>query len=254
MSEKDEKITLYAKSDIGKRRKNNEDATYCAKSQYGSILVVADGMGGYRKGEVASSLVINDLSYVFSTIKKPIKAKNIRRLIIKTMVALNKKIFKQGQLPDYEKMATTATVALVGDNDTYIFACGDSRAYTYKKGYYLKQISVDQTFLQYLISQGREDEAEKLPIEKRHALYAGIGVLSFLDEVEEFIIKNEDYDKLLLCTDGLTNMVSDEKITQVLKEDELSTEEKCSKLIQLALDNGGVDNIAVVILENNHDK
>lgn len=248
----EEKIHLYAKSDIGKRRKNNEDATYCAKSQFGSILVVADGMGGYRKGEVASSLVINDLAYVFSTFKKPIQAKHIRRPIVKTMVALNKKIFKQGQIPDYERMATTTTLALVGNEDTYIFACGDSRAYTYKKGFYLKQISYDQTYVEFLKMHHREDEIKDLPIEKSHALYAGIGVLGFLDEIEEYIIKNDDYDKLLLCTDGLTNMVSDEEIQSILKVDDLSTEEKCNKLIQAALDNGGLDNVAVVILEKDN--
>lgn len=241
--------TIYAQTDIGLRRKNNEDCAYCGKSQYGVMLAVADGMGGYRKGEVASQMVIDYSSYAFESLKKTIKLSRCKKIVLPYMTAVNRRIFNMAQTPDFEKMATTTTLALVGIDGTYIFASGDSRAYVYKKDKYLKQVTKDQNFYQYLLERGKTKEAEALSEDRKNALYTGIGVISFLDDYEEICVKNYDYDTLLLCTDGLYNMATDYEIEGVIKDDTLNTAEKCKKLIQIAINNGGLDNVGVVLME-----
>lgn len=243
------KCNIYAQTDIGKHRKNNEDAAYCGKSEYGVMLAVADGMGGYRKGEVASQLVIDYASYAFEKVTRPLKVSRSRKLVIPFMDAVNKRIFTLAQTPDFQRMATTTTIAVIGEDGVYIFASGDSRLYVYKKEYSLKQITFDQNYYQYLCLKGKKEDAELLSEEKKHTLYTGIGVISFLDDYEERLLKHDDYDTILLCSDGLYNMVSDAEIENVLKDTSLTLQEKGNKLVEKALDFGGVDNIAVVLME-----
>ena len=149
---------------------------------------------------------------------------------------------------EYREMGTTESAALIRLDGTTIFSVGDSRVYSFKKGVGLTQISKDQSYVELLFETGRIDKDEMKTHPQRNILTNAVGLNATLSNYEEFFIPNDSYDKLLLCTDGLFNMVSDEEIKMVLEKEE-TIEEKAKELIQLALEHGGNDNVAVVLWE-----
>ena len=240
---------IYALSDIGKKRKNNEDAAYCAKSQYGILLCVADGMGGHRKGEVASKMVIDSLSVPFQSARHLFSSRRAKSFLAKYSKSVNKEIYNLAISSDeYKEMGTTESAALVNKDSTVILSVGDSRIYSYKKDRGLLQVTKDQSYVELLFETGRINKSEMKTHPQRNLLTNAVGLNNILTNYEEIVIEN-DYDSLLLCTDGLYNMVSDEDIEAVLSNTETTVKEKSEKLISLALENGGTDNVAVVILE-----
>ena len=211
--ETNEKIA--ALSDIGLRRKNNEDAAYAIKNQYGVLLIVADGMGGHRKGEVA-----------------------------------NNEIYKMSLSGDeYREMGTTAVSCIIGDKESTILSVGDSRCYIIDNDGLLKQVSKDQTYVELLFESGKISKSEMATHPQKNLLINAVGINPDLTNIEEFVLPNDSYRAILLCSDGLYNMVSDEEIHAVMME-ELTANEKAKALIKKALDAGGNDNVAVVIWEN----
>ena len=241
--------SIYAASDIGKRRKNNEDAAYCAKSQYGILLLVADGMGGHRKGEVASKLVIDSLSIPFQGQRKVFNVKRAKKFVRKNSRFANKEIYQKAiSSEEYKEMGTTEAAALIAEDGTYIFSVGDSRVYSYKKGSGLFQVTKDQSYVEMLFETGRIDKSAMREHPQRNILTNAIGLNPRLVNQEEFIVDNASYDTLLLCTDGLFNLVTDEEIEAILAT-EKPISEKAKALIDLALEHGGNDNVAVVLWE-----
>ena len=240
---------IYAASDIGKKRKNNEDSAYCARSQYGVILCVADGMGGHRKGEVASKMVVDSLSIPFQELKHEMTLFRAKYFVSHFSKKVNKEIYRMSvSYDEYREMGTTEAVAVICNDGTYIFSVGDSRVYSYSKDKGLNQVTVDQSYVEMLFESGRINKSEMLTHPQRNLLTNAVGLNGKLVNYEQYELKNDSYDSLLLCTDGLFNMVSDEEITGVLSGDG-SAEDKTKKLVQLALNHGGIDNVAVVVLE-----
>lgn len=245
-------VTVYAISDIGKKRKNNEDAAYCCKSYAGSLLIVADGMGGHRKGEVASKMVIDSLSLPFLDSRSVFSKKKAKHFLSKYSKRVNRDIYDMSISGDeYREMGTTECAALIGYDGTQVFSVGDSRAYVLKDGK-LNQVTRDQSYVEMLFESGRIDKAAMKSHPQRNILTNAIGLNGKLSNPEEIELSNDEFDVLLLCTDGLFNMVSDEEIAQVLNDKSLDTENKAKTLISLALEHGGIDNAAVVLAEKHH--
>lgn len=238
---------LTALSDIGLHRKNNEDAAYAVKTPYGALLIVADGMGGHRKGEVASKMVVDSLSIPFlqkTHTFNPFRAKHFLR---KNLKAANKDIYHLALSSDeYKEMGTTAVAAIVGPKETRIVSVGDSRAYVFSDSG-LRQITEDQTYVEFLYKSGRISKSEMIDHPQKNLLVNAVGINADLGDVEEYSLPNDSYRILLLCSDGLYNMVSEEEISEVLSSAALSLEEMAKKLIDLALLHGGNDNVAVVL-------
>lgn len=246
--ENNEKIT--ALSDIGLKRKNNEDIAYAIKNQYGSLLVVADGMGGHRKGEVASKIIVDTFSIAFLSIRKKFSTRRSKKFFKKYFKRANKEIYQLSlSEEEYREMGSTGVAALIGVDETVIVSCGDSRCYILGNDKLLKQVTKDQTYGQLLFDSGRISKSELQNQPQKNLLINAVGINADLTNVEEFILPNESYLSILLCSDGLYNMVSDEMIQQVLNTSGMTAVEKGKKLIELALQNGGNDNIAVVISE-----
>lgn len=240
---------IYAASDIGLKRKNNEDIAYCAKSQFGILLCVADGMGGYRRGEVASKIAIDSFSVPFSMSKSSYSVRKARHFLIRHAREANEEIYQMSVSDEsYQNMGTTISSAFVAANGTEIFSVGDSRVYAFSKEKGLTQITKDQSYVQMLFETGRINRMEMKTHPQRNILTNAIGLNSTLTNYETFTIENDSYDSLLLCTDGLYNMISDDQIKKILSS-EGTAEEKSKRLISAALEQGGVDNIAVVIME-----
>ncbi len=221
----------------GMVRQNNEDTVFPQRSGESSgptVLIVADGMGGHVAGEVASRLAVNAAA---STEVDPIDRVAAGNRAIREEVARE---------PSLEGMGTTMTLmSLQADGTAHFGHVGDSRAYLYR-GAELTQITEDHTVAGELASLGQITKREVDSHPQRHMLTRTLGLTRFVD-VDEFDLKLESGDRLLLCSDGLTEMVDDERIAKIISEG--TPDDVTWALIEAANTAGGVDNISVVVVD-----
>lgn len=238
--------TFYL-TDSGKVRDHNEDSVTILKNANNEqLLIVADGMGGHRAGEVASSMVVKHMGDEFgklSTIGSKIDAINWLK---DNVCAINREILDHTKVhPEALGMGTTAVMALL-TNEYLIFAnIGDSSGFVFKNGK-LTKVTNDHTLVNLLVASGdlTEEEAKYHP--KRNVLMKALGS-SEKAELDIFDV-DINIDGILLCSDGLTSMLTKEQIEKVLNDDDLEIEEKVIKLIRKSNARGGTDNISVAYL------
>ncbi len=241
-------------TDAGKIRTHNEDSVTIVKNNQNEILlVVADGMGGHRAGEVASSMVVTNLGTRFanlSTIGSKIDAVN---WLNATVGEINEKIIKYTEdNPDSKGMGTTVVLALL-TNEFLIFGnIGDSSGFVLKKGV-LHKVTKDHTLVNLLVAAGdlTPEEAQFHP--KKNVLMKALGAGEKV-ELDIFEVVDANVESILLCSDGLTNMLTKEQIEKVLNDKELDLEEKVIKLIRKSNARGGTDNISIAYLLKDGDK
>jgi protein phosphatase len=216
-------------------------------------MLVADGMGGMPAGEVASRLALSklielivDTSDWTLALKQNKDVKTVLDRMTQRFFQIDK-ILKEEARSDYalEGMATTLTVAGILENDLVLGHVGDSRGYLLR-GTLFRQLTTDHTMAQALIDAGVATSDDPAPRSMRHVLTAAIGSLDdrILPQVQRFRLLAGD--QLLLCTDGLTEMVDDEIIARVLREAK-SAQNACQSLVDLALAAGGTDNITITL-------
>ena len=241
--------TFYL-TDSGKVRDHNEDSVTILKNANNEhLLIVADGMGGHRAGEVASSMVISHMSDRFnklSTIGEKIDAINWLK---DNVSEINQEILDHTKVhPEALGMGTTCVMALLTDNYLVFANIGDSSGYVYKNKK-LTNVTKDPTLVNLLVASGdlTEEEAKYHP--KRNVLMKalGSGPKAELDIFDVDIV-NDTIDGILLCSDGLTNMLTKEQIEKVLNDEELEIEEQIVKLIRKSNARGGTDNISIAYL------
>ncbi|HEX8929940.1 MAG TPA: Stp1/IreP family PP2C-type Ser/Thr phosphatase [Actinomycetota bacterium] len=229
-------------TDMGRMRKNNEDRYLIA----GRLAAVADGMGGHRAGEVASAIAMEELATLEHAGPWPTPAEAGEALRA-VFLAANRRIREvAAKDSEFEGMGTTL-VALLEDGDSVHLAnVGDSRAYLLRNGE-LSQVTVDHTLVQELIDEGRlrPDEAERHP--QRSIITRALGVESDV-EVDLFTYKLLPGDRLLLCSDGLSGVVDEQRIRNVMLR-EPEPQRAAEKLVAMANEGGGPDNITVVVLD-----
>ena len=248
MTETNDKIAAI--SDIGLHRKNNEDVAYQARTENGTLLVIADGMGGHRKGEVASKIVVDSLSIPFLDAKHVFNTRRSRKFYAKNLKKANKEIYNLSLSGDeYREMGTTVVSCIVSEKETSIASVGDSRIYILDNDGMLKQISKDQTYVEFLFESGIITKEEMATHPQKNLLLNAVGINPDIADVETFTIANECYQTLFLCSDGLYNMVSSQEIQSVLNDKSKNAFAKAKELLRLALEHGGNDNIAIVIME-----
>ncbi|MCQ2814779.1 MAG: Stp1/IreP family PP2C-type Ser/Thr phosphatase [Bacilli bacterium] len=235
------------KTDIGKVRKNNEDQAIALVNGRGNVLLaVFDGMGGENKGEVASKIARDVLKQEFEKKSRFCNVFDIKHWIKSTIKKANTLIYNES-LKDISNngMGTTLTLCLIIKNHKYLAQIGDSRAYQLKEGQ-LEQLTEDQSYVAYLYRTGQIKKSDIETHPDRHVLLNALGVYPSCS----IDLKNSIYDfnRILLCSDGLYNNVSLKNIESILKGDD-TVEEKVAELIHIANKNGGSDNMAVVIWE-----
>jgi serine/threonine protein phosphatase PrpC len=238
------KISLYGKTDIGLKRADNEDA-FMVNTGLGFCLV-ADGMGGAAAGEVASRIFAETALAVFSEAGGPSQKETIGR-VQKTFASANERILDHvAKNPHHKGMGCTAELLAFSEEGMVIGHVGDSRTYCFRKGR-LTQLTHDHSLVRSYIDQGiiTPEEAENHPL--RHAILQAVGTGESLapDIIIEKIFSG---DLFLLCSDGLTDMIDDASITDVLSST-AALVQKGEKLIELAKIAGGCDNITVVLCE-----
>jgi len=232
-------------------RENNEDrfgvydeSTPLFKPERGYLYCVADGMGGHRAGEMASQIAVQKMQEYYSELHTISDDSSIPELLQKLFIEANKKVIAQSESDNqYRNMGTTLTVAVVKDETLYYAHAGDSRLYILRKGQ-LKQLTDDHTITAELYRMGRisKEEITKHPHRNR--------LLSYLGMPEELTVQvgafelAED-DRFLLCTDGLTDAVDDERLSELLSADS-NAEAICQSLRETALENDATDNVTSV--------
>lgn len=225
-------------TNVGLQRDHNEDAYWYSDR----LFVVCDGMGGHQAGEVASKLAIETFqNYSFSS-QDPLND------VSNAINEAHRTIKAEAETPEYDGMGTTATLALIlfieESYQLYLGHVGDSRAYLLRKGQ-LSQLTSDHSIIGELLRNGSltEDEATHHP--HRHVVTQALGIGEV--KIETFNQKLASGDKMLLCTDGLTDVVNDSTLLSTLAQN--SPQEAADKLVDIANCEGGPDNITVIVVE-----
>lgn len=234
-------MQVSTQTDVGNKRSTNEDSVYAESFDSERLLVVADGMGGHAAGDVASDLATTELSASIEAALASNTA-DYETILAEAITSANVEIRELADSdPERSGMGTTVVAALVGDDETVIANVGDSRAY--QIGDDIEQITVDQSFVQELVEQGEitPEEAEDHP--QRNVISQSLGTS---EEVEPDFYTVSGNSSLLLCSDGLTEEVADERIREIVAEAS-DIDSATSQLIDAANDNGGSDNISVVL-------
>ncbi len=238
--------TFYL-TDAGRVRDHNEDSVTILKNANNEyLLIVADGMGGHRAGEVASSLAVTHLGTRFNEISSLGSKLDAVNWLNDNINEINKGIIDYTkQYPDTTGMGTTLVVALLTEDYLIFGNIGDSRGYVLKN-HKLHKVTKEHTLVNLLVSTGELSEEEALNHPKKNVLMKALGAADTC-ELDIFDV-DKDIDGIMLCSDGLTNMLTKEQIEKVLIDEELSIEDKVRKLIRKSNARGGTDNITVAFL------
>lgn len=230
------------KSHIGLKRKTNEDN--CGIYEELNLLAVADGMGGHVAGEVASRMAL-DLMKEFLNSRKREFFKNPRELLGSSIAYANNEIYRQAQEDlRYHGMGTTITVAYITDFSAFIAHIGDSRAYLIRDDS-ISMITSDHSLVNELLKNGgiTKEEAQSHP--QRNVLTRAMGTSPNIN-IDFYELKLQQGDTLLLCTDGLSNLVSPQEMKGLIKGKK-DINDAADELVKLALERGGLDNISLVM-------
>lgn len=234
-------------TDPGKVRDHNEDSVIVVKNALNEyMLAVADGMGGHRGGEIASSIAISHIGKRFSEISSIGNKEDAINWIKDVVSEANVLIYKYtSENPESTGMGTTLVLAVLTRDFLLFGNIGDSSGYVLRNEK-LHKITSDHTLVNLLVKSGEltEEEAKEHP--RKNVLMRALGATTTV-EMDIFDVET-DIDGIMLCSDGLTNMLDDEQIAKVLSE-KSSIDDRLNKLIVKSNNRGGTDNISVTFLE-----
>ncbi|MBO4452977.1 MAG: Stp1/IreP family PP2C-type Ser/Thr phosphatase [Clostridia bacterium] len=249
-------MRFYGKTDIGLKRRNNQDS-YAVFARDGYVCaIVCDGMGGAKGGNIASGTAVKAFA---SVIRKAFSAKDpaasdaraVKTLLRSAADAANKAVYEKAIADEeLDGMGTTIVAAICTEAGCFAINIGDSRLYK-RTAAGIKQVSKDHSFVQYLIDKGEISQAEAAFHPNKNIILRALGVNSTV-EGDCYTIK--DFEQLLLCTDGLTNHLSDLRIEEIITLQnangrKASLKARVDRLIEEANSEGGSDNITAVLIE-----
>jgi protein phosphatase len=253
------KIRIIGLTDTGMVRSKNEDAIGYDSAL--GLVVLADGMGGHRGGEIASSMTVDTIIELLQKRLPEITAGEVDEAsgfsmesicIQDAVVSANEQVYKAAEAnPDHKGMGTTIVVLQFYNNSFSLAHIGDSRCYRLRNNK-LEQITKDHSLLQELIDRGfyTPEEARNSMNKNLVTRALGIDPIVMPDIQEDIVLKNDIY---LLCSDGLTDLVEDEDMYYTIKEFSANLEEAAKQLITKANQNGGKDNISVMLCRIDED-
>lgn len=246
-------MRAYAKTDTGKAREMNQDFYYVSKENNNGmrLCILADGMGGYKGGEIASSLATSAAKLYIEEKFKYIDptVENIQDLIKKAMEYANEVICEKAKTnEELEQMGTTLEICIMYGNKVYIGHIGDSRIYRIRKNI-IRRITTDHSYVETLVKDGTITREEAFYHPRKNMLMKALGCA---DNIEPDITAKGFLpgDIILMCSDGLTNMLQEEEIYNIIRND---IETCCDRLVQKANELGGYDNISVIVVEKEEE-
>lgn len=233
-------------TDPGKVREHNEDSVTIVKNDNNEILLaVADGMGGHKGGEIASSIAITHLGKRFKELSTIGSKDDAINFIKDTVSEANVLIYKYtDEYPESKGMGTTLVLAVLTHDFLLFGNLGDSSGYVVKSGK-IHKITTDHTLVNLLVKSGELTEEEAKDHPRKNVLMRALGANTTV-EMDIFDVET-DVEGIFLCSDGMTNMLDDEQIAKVLYE-KISAEEKLTKLVYKCNNRGGNDNISAAYL------
>lgn len=252
-------LEIAGRSNTGLVRSNNEDKI--GEDQEIGLVVLADGMGGYKGGEVASRIAVNTILEELRTeipslapgeIDEQTGYTNESLAARKSVVKANEAIFSVSNTePQYRGMGTTLVMGVFYDNQITIAHVGDSRMYRFRDGNF-QQITVDHTLLQELVDRGFYTQEEANTSLNKNLVTRALGIEGSIavDIKEDLAMPGDIY---LLCSDGLTDMVDDQEIHATVKAFRDNLDQMADKLISVANENGGRDNVSVLLAKPNKE-
>lgn len=237
----------FAKTDIGKAREINQDYYSIPNSEENlQIYILADGMGGYNGGEIASKLATESAKkYIENNLNQIEHTRdNILELIKNAIEYANMVVFeKSKEVPELEGMGTTLDICFIYNNKIYIGHVGDSRIYRIR-GEIIRKLTKDHSYVQQLVEDGKITREEANHHPKKNMLIKALGCTAYVEP--DIRARNyESGDILVMCSDGLTNMVEEKEIYQVVKQ---NPETAPQRLVEMANQAGGYDNITVITI------
>lgn len=239
-------------TDTGRVRSHNEDSVTIVKNASGEhLMIVADGMGGHRAGEIASSMVVTQIGTRFSNLSTIGSKMDAVKWLKENVDEVNASILKYGEEhTESMGLGTTVVMALLTKDFLIFVNIGDSSGYVLKNKV-LHKITKEHTLVNFLVETGELTPEEAINHPKKNVLMKALGA-SEKQELDIFDV-DPNVDAILLVTDGLTNMLTMDQVEKVLNDDELKYEDKLIKLIRKCNARGGTDNISIAYLVKDSD-
>ncbi len=240
------KLSSYSVTDIGRLRKLNQDYVFTSEVPVGTLpdlFIVADGMGGHKAGEYASKCAVETM---VSQINSSSERGSIR-VISNAIREANRRVRNKAMSDDnYFGMGTTLVVATLDEDGLCVANVGDSRLYLISNGE-IKQVTVDHSLVEEMVQMGELERKSARNHPDKNIITRAVGVMEEVDpdffEVEDLVVG----DTILMCSDGLSNMLEDTEIMGIV-EGEGTLKEKANRLVAAANMNGGRDNITVILV------
>ena len=243
-------MVVSAKTDVGMKRSTNQDSYSYGQLENGTITwaVVCDGMGGMAAGNIASATAVEVIAGSLEQNLSPkSSASFVKNLLKNSIESANAKIYSMSEEnDDMRGMGTTVVAVVIIKGVAYFAHAGDSRGYYFSNNE-LSQITTDHSMVQTLVDKGQltEDEAKSHP--NKNIITRALGVATYID-IDFETVDISSGDTVLLCTDGLTNCIDDELIKLASTDNDFAS--LADRLVELANQNGGNDNITVVAVKN----
>ena len=242
-------LDIYGLTDEGLVRDHNED--YISWLIESGLVILADGMGGHNAGEVASELAVTSIRDALEEVLAPeIKdgcEMDFKEAVHEAVIFANDEINQHARThPECSGMGTTIVMTLFHDNSVILASVGDSRIYRFRKGE-LKQVTTDHSLVQEMIDNGYMSEEEAQNSTNRNLITRALGIA---EEVKVDVTQSEieKDDIFLLCSDGLSDMITDEQIFSALVKTRTDLKRASEELVKLAKDHGGHDNVSVILV------
>lgn len=237
-------MKTFSITDTGVRRTMNQDYYFSSDTPIGNLpnlYIVCDGMGGHKAGDYASRYTAQRIVAHASRSRSENPIRILRDAIQKANEIL---VIESKEDQEKQGMGTTVVAATIIDHRMYVANVGDSRLYVI--GETMKQITKDHSYVEEMVRMGKVDRADARTHEKKNVITRAVGVMDKV-KADFFEVDLEEQDTVLLCTDGLSNMVTDERILEIVLSS-IHSEDVARKLIDEANKNGGQDNITAVVL------
>ena len=243
-------MRAFSKTDMGVMRRTNQDFIFCSLEQVGNLpnlFIVADGMGGHKAGDLASRYTVEEFLKV---VKESDNTNPISVIEEAVRVANAKLIEKAKESIDYEGMGTTLVVATFINSSLYIANVGDSRLYLINND--ILQVTRDHSLVEEMINIGELDRKNARTHEKKNIITRAVGVDS--EVVADFFeIEYGKGDMILMCSDGLSNMIEDEEIKNIVNDGN-DIDKIGERLVDTANNYGGKDNISVILIDPEYEE
>lgn len=235
-----------ALTDVGQKRSMNQDFIYASTEPIGSLenlFIVADGMGGHQAGDFASRFVVENLVRFFET---PYPERDVHGILKEGIRRVNRELYERAcGAPELNGTGSTLVMATIKGNVLYVANIGDSRLYLLRGE--LEQITKDHSYVEELVALGKLKRGSRDYLEQKNIITRAVGVSDEVD-TDLFALKLKSGDQILMCSDGLSNMVDELEIEYIIRSED-SAQARAKTLVDAANRSGGLDNISVILIE-----